>query len=122
MKAVSEMTKEQGQRMTITAIVSYLPLIPIFWFIVKPILVNSVSEAMAGEVQQTVQQEVEPIANAFVALLLRDVNATRKEIAALKFRQRRQDDWTEDDAEYLAELEIELEALRDAVNALKEDT
>jgi outer membrane murein-binding lipoprotein Lpp len=122
MKSVTGMTKEQGQRMTLTAILSYLPLIPIFWFVLKPILVGSVSEAMAGEVRNTVQEEVSPINNAFVALLQRDINKTRKDIAALKYRQRRADDWTEEDASYLAELEIELEALREAVAALKEKT
>ena len=44
----------------------------------------------------------------------------RKDIAGLKFRQRQDIDWTADDAEWLADLEIELEALKEAKEFLKE--
>jgi hypothetical protein len=37
----------------------------------------------------------------------------------LKFRQRSDDEWSEADAEYLADLEIQLDALLDAKEALE---
>ena len=61
---------------------------------------------------------MDPINDAFVALLQRDINATKKDIAALKFRQRQDEDWTVDDAEYLADLDIQLAALEEAKKAL----
>ncbi len=107
--------KEQGIRIGINQLVTYVTLIPIFWFILQPLILNS----MAEDIKAIVATEAEPINNAFVALLQRDINATRKEIAALKFRQRSDDEWSEEDALYLADLEIELAALEEAKDALQ---
>ena len=110
--------KEHGIRIGVNQIVTYVTLIPIFWFVAQPILVD----AMAEDIKQAVQTEVMPISNAFVALLQRDINATKKEIAALKFRERRNEDWSEEDTLYLAEREIELAALEEAKTALQANT
>ncbi len=107
--------KERGIRIGINQLVTYATLIPIFWFIVQPLLVS----AMAEDIKEIVAEQTEPINNAFVALLQRDINATRKEIAALKFRQRNDDEWGEEDALYLADLEIQLAALEEAKVALQ---
>lgn len=115
---VTKVTKEQGIRIGINQIITYATLMPILWFIGQPILVS----ALADDIKTMVQQQVEPMNNAFVALLQRDVNKVRKEIAGLRFRQRRADNWTSEDAVYLADLEIELEALREAMDALKGKT
>ena len=109
--------KEQGIRIGINQLVTYLTLIPIFWFILQPLILNS----MAEDIKAIVAEEAEPINNAFVALLQRDINATRKEIAALEFRERTDDQWMEEDALYLADLEIELAALEEAKSALLVD-
>ena len=109
--------KERGIRIGVNQIVTYATLIPIFWFIGQPLLVA----ALAEDIKQTVATQVEPISNAFVALLQRDINATKKDIAALKFRHRQDEDWTVDDAEYLADLEIQLDALEEAKAALQEN-
>ncbi len=114
----SKVTKEQGMRIGINQIITYGTLIPLLWFVFQPILVS----AMADDIKAAVQQQLEPMNNAFVALLQRDVNKVRKDIAALKFRQRNDDGWTSEDAVYLADLEIELEALREAMAALKVET
>ena len=113
-----KITKEQGIRIGINQIITYATLIPILWFIAQPILVN----ALANDIKASVAQEVAPLNAAFVALLQRDVNKVRKEIAALKFRQRRADNWTSEDAVYLADLQIEIEALREAMDALAVET
>jgi hypothetical protein len=114
-KPTKEEMKERGVRIGINQLVTYCTLIPVFWFILQPILVNAMSE----DIKAIVADQTEPINNAFVALLQRDINATRKEIAALKFRQRSDDEWSEADAEYLADLEIQLDALLDAKEALE---
>jgi hypothetical protein len=111
--------KEAGIRIGVNQLVTYLTLIPIFWFILQPLIIT----ALAEDIKEIVAQQTEPINNAFVALLQRDINATRKEMAALRFRQRDDDtDWTEDDAEYLADLEIQLDALEEAKSALQDTT
>jgi len=114
--------KERGIRIGVNQLVTYAGLVPIFWFIIQPILVNALAEEMQDVVKETVQASVDPINNAFVALLQRDINATKKDIAGLKFRQRRQDEWTSDDALYLADLEIQLAALEEAKEALQDTT
>jgi hypothetical protein len=109
--------KERGIRIGINQIVTYVTLIPVFWFILQPLLLN----AMAEDIKDIVAEQTEPINNAFVALLQRDINATRKEIAALKFRRDNppNDDWTAEDASYLADLEIQMDALEEAKAALQ---
>lgn len=114
-------TKERGIRLGINQIVTYAGLVPIFWFIIQPILVNALAEEMQESIKQTVAAEVQPISLAFVALLQRDINATRKDIAALKFRERQAVDWTAEDAAYLADLDIQLDALVEAKAALQAD-
>jgi hypothetical protein len=110
--------KEAGIRIGVNQIVTYAGLVPIFWFILQPIIVDALAEEMQQSIEDTVASQVEPINDAFVALLQRDINATKKDIAALKFRQRNDEDWTVDDAEYLADLEIQLAALEEAKEAL----
>ncbi len=113
--------KEAGIRIGVNQLVTYASLVPIFWFIIQPILVSALAEEMQESIKQTVASQVDPINNAFVALLQRDINATKKEMAALRFRQRQDDNWTVDDAEYLADLEIQLDALEMAKAELLAD-
>lgn len=111
--------KARGIRIGINQLVTYLTLIPIFWFILQPLLMD----AMAEDIKEIVSQQIEPINNGFVVLIQRDINATRRDIAALKFRQRDDDEtWTQDDALYLADLEIQLAALEEAKSALQDTT
>lgn len=107
--------KEQGIRIGINQLVTYITLVPIFWFVIQPLIIS----ALAEDIKEIVAEQNEPINNAFVALLQRDINATRKEIAALEFRQRNDDEWDEEDALYLADLEIQLAALEEAKSALQ---
>ncbi len=111
--------RDQGRTISVAAIATWIPLIPFLWFVGKPIIVESVSVAMAEDVQRTVKQEVAPINNAFVVLIDRDIMKIRKEIAGLEFRESRGVDWTSEDAAYLADLEIELDALKDAKDKLE---
>ena len=107
-----KITREQGFRMTLTAVLSYLPLIPVFWFLVKPILVEAVSVAVADDVQQQVEEGVKPISSAFKILLMPMIDEKKREIAALEFKKtERNGDWTAEDAQKLVDCEIELEAM-----------
>jgi hypothetical protein len=102
-----------------STVASLAVLIPVLWYVGKPLISN----ALAEDFKQIAQDQAQPIKSAFSVLLTRDINSLRKEIAALKFRQRQDTDWVEDDAEYLTDLEIELEALQEARAELKtEDT
>ncbi len=113
--------QEQSKVIGVQTLVTWIPLVPILWFVVQPILVTSVSEAMAEDIQDTVKQSVEPVNNAFQVLLMLNINEIRKEIAGLQFRQRTGDNWTAEDADSLADLNIELEALQDALETLREN-
>jgi len=117
-KLNTAITKDHVFRMSLSGFISSASVIALLWLFAEPVIVKSVSVAMAGNITEAVQHQVKPINNAFVALLQRDINKVRKDIAALKFRQRRGEDWTSDDALYLADLEIELESLRLAMTAL----
>ena len=102
--------REKPVSISMSTISSLLILIPVLWFIGRPIIVD----ALAEDIAKVAQDQAEPIKNAFSVLLTLDINNLRKEIAALKFRQTQTEDWTAEDAAYLASLEIELEALKDA--------
>ena len=116
--------KEAASRIGVNQIVTYAGLVPIFWFILQPILVDALAEEMQETIKQTVASQVQPINIAFVALLQRDINATRKDMAALRFRRDNPpvDDWTAEDASYLADLEIQMDALEEAKAALQANT
>lgn len=91
---------------------SLVVLLPTLWFIGKPLI----SESLAEDFKEIAQEQALPIKAAFSVLLTRDINYLRKQMAALEFRRDNPpaEDWTADDAEYLTELDIELEALTDA--------
>jgi hypothetical protein len=114
-------TKDEGIRISVAAVLSWIPLIPVFWFIVKPILVTAVSEAMAGDVAMQIQKEAAPIKGAFSVLILRDISYLRKEIAGMEFLRDNPpaDDWTADDAEDLVDLQLELESMQSALTELR---
>jgi hypothetical protein len=100
-----------------STVASLAVVIPVLWYVGKPLI----SASLAEDFKQIAQDQAQPIKSAFSVLLTRDINSLRKEIAALKFRQRQDTDWEQDDAEYLADLEIELEALQEARAELKTD-
>ena len=103
------------------ALLSWIPLIPVFWFIVKPILVTAVSEAMASDVAMQIQKEAAPIKGAFSVLILRDISYLRKEIAGMEFRRDNppEEDWAAEDAEDLVDLQLELESMQSALTELR---
>lgn len=111
--------KEHGINISASVVVSWIGVGAFAWLFAEPLLMQTVSAALAEDLKQMVSQEVAPINGAFVALLQRDINATRREIAALKYRQRRNENWVSDDVKYLTNKEIELDALIEAKAALE---
>ena len=96
---------------------SLVVLVPVLWFIGKPLI----SEALAEDIKDVVKQEGQPIRAAFVVLLDRDINNLKRQIAALRFKQSQGEEWTADDARLLADLQIELDALEEAKEGLEEN-
>ncbi len=112
-----KLSKEMTISSVVSTVSSLIVLLPATWFVVKPFIADSLAE----DIKQVVQEESEPIKGAFTILLDLDINNTRREIAALEFRQRQGDDWTAEDAQDLAELKIELDALQAAREELDEE-
>ena len=113
-----KVTKEKGIEISLSTVASLLVVIPVMWLLIRPLIATSLAE----DIKRTVAMEMQPINNAFVALLQRDVNMTKKEIAALRFNQNRAEDWDQGDAKHLADKEIELTALEEAKDALEGTT
>jgi len=107
--------KERGIRIGINQLVTYATLTPILWFVAQPLLID----AMAEDIKQIVAQQNEPIQDAFAVLLLRDINALKRSIAADEFRQG-EEDWTAQDSIDLASKKIELQALQEALGKLQQ--
>ncbi len=105
---------EHVYRMTISSLTSIMAVLAVVYTLLMPAVIVTLSDAMAEDINATVSQQVAPINNAFVALLQRDINSIRKDIAELEYRQQAAADWSVKDAQELAELEIDLEALREA--------
>ncbi len=103
----------------LSTLASLAVVIPVLWFIGRPLI----SESLAEDFKTIAQEQSRPIRSAFSVLLTRDINYLRKQITALEFQRDNPpaDDWTADDAEYLTELDIELEALNDARDELEEE-
>lgn len=114
-------SKQHSISISTSVILSWIGIATFAWLFAEPLLMQTVSVALAEDLKQMVAAEVAPINGAFVALLQRDINATKREIASLEYRQRRNENWMSADAEYLADKEIELDALVEAKAAL-EDT
>lgn len=117
---MAKITKEQGVSISLSTITSVVALIPILWFVGQPILVSAVSEAMAEDIQQQVQQGVAPLNMAFVAIIQSNIADLRRQIAAMEFRRDNPppDDWTAEDAQELVNLRIDLDTQEDALEAL----
>ena len=112
-------TKREGVHITLAAVLAWIPLLPVFWFLAEPILITAVSDAVADDIQRQVKAEVQPLNSAFKVLLQHDINNKRKQIASLVFRKTRNpSEWKETDVAILIDLEIELDALQKASKEL----
>ena len=119
MNKASESTIERRKTISMAAVLSWIPLVPVFWLLAEPLLIRAVSEAVAEDIQYQVQIEIRPLNSAFKVLLQRDILSLKKDIASVEFkRDHSANSWTGEDAEKLVYLEDELEALEKAKKEL----
>ena len=111
--------KPEVKTISLSTIIAWATLIPMLWFIGKPVVIKSVSVVMAEEIKQVVKEEVTPLVQSFTILMQIDINSLRKEIAQLEYRQREGINWTVEDAKFLEDKKIELDGLQAALAALQ---
>lgn len=116
-----KVTKEESVKISLAAMMSWIPLVPFLWFVFQPILVTAVSEAMADQLQTQIKQEVQPLTSAFIILCRRDIAELRRHIARKEFQRDNppSNDWTAQDAADLEDLRLDLEGFQDALRALQ---
>jgi hypothetical protein len=117
---MTRVTKEEAISFSLGTIVNLIVIIPVVWFLVRPIITEAVAEDMKASVQETVGEAAKPLNDAFNVLLTRDITKLRRQIVVLQFKQRNEEDWTQVDAELLSELQTELDALISAKKALED--
>jgi hypothetical protein len=102
---------------SINSLISVASAVGIVWFIVQPVLISQIGDALGSEIDDKIQDQQRPIENAFASLLKSEITKLRIQIARMETHIG-DEDWTEDDAELLASLHIELEALLSALEEL----
>lgn len=112
--------KDRTVGISLSTVATLIPVLGIVWFIIQPLLIESISEALAEDFDQQIESHAEPIQSAFKVLLLSDINRLKRSIARLEFKQAHEpDEFTEADAARLADYEIELEAFQEAYEDLR---
>ena len=112
--------KEISMSTLFSTVTSLAVVLPVLWYVGRPLI----SESLAEDFKTIAQEQAQPLKSAFSVLLTRDINYLRKQITAMEFQRDNPpaDDWTAEDAEYLTELDIELEALNAARDLLEAET
>ena len=115
---MARISKDQGINISLSTVATLVVIVPAIWFVLQPILVSSVGTALAQETREIVKEEIAPVINSFEVLLQRDITNLRIQIARMEFRQGQNTDWTQEDAELLVTMRIELNALEMALEEL----
>jgi sensor domain CHASE-containing protein len=108
---------------SVASVISLIPVLTVVWFIVKPSIVKAVGDELQEQVQQTVAKEVRPINRALTVILGNNADNLERQIAAMEFRRDfpPDDDWSNEDAQVLAQLKLDLRSAKAAKAALKDD-
>ena len=101
--------KQQGINISLSTVATLIPVLAFLWLFIQPALVD----AVADDLDEMIEAKQKPVQLAFKTLLRSEINELKKQIARMEVHSE-DDDWTEDDAELLAELKIELEAMQEA--------
>ncbi len=110
--------KTEAKNHSISAVILvWLPLIPIFWFVAKPLI----SDALAEDLTSSVQQQVAPIKGAFVTLLDREGRELTFEISKMEFASENDEDWSAFNEQELTNLKLALEEAKEAREELKDE-
>lgn len=81
---VVRITKETGIPAILASLVTMIPVLAVLWLVVEPFLKNSISVALADDIQRTVQREIAPIRGGFDILLAEKILSLQKDIALLE--------------------------------------
>lgn len=110
---------KQGINVTASSLVTMLTLGGMGWFILQPLMISQISTALAGEIEDQIENKTKPISNAFKVLLLSDINRLKRNIAVLERRTTHEPErFSEGDAVRLADYKIELDAYEEAIDDL----
>ena len=113
------MIKRHVASISISAIVTWISLAPIFWFLIKPAMKDAVSVAVADDIQIQVKAEISPLNSAFKVLLQNQINGLIRTIALLENkRQFKPNEWTTEDVNRLSNSQIDMQGLRAALEEL----
>ena len=103
----SDMLKTHGLS---AAFLVWLPLVPLFWFVAKPLI----TDALADDIATSAEEAVKPIKTAFVTLLDREIRELTTEIARLEYRREHGGAWSTLDAQDLTNLRLSLNSAKEA--------
>lgn len=112
-----EIMKRHGISISIATVATWISIVPAFWFLVKPVLVSSVSAAVTDDIREQVESQVRPLNSAFKVILKNQIDRLRIDISILQSRQD-SGEWTAEDARLLEEKKIELDDLQAAYREL----
>ena len=115
--------KEHGINISFATVASMIPVFAMTWFLIKPAVVKAVGDELQDQVQQSVAKEVRPISRALSVILENNADNLVRLIATMEFRRDfpPKDDWTNEDAQELAQLELDLASAKKASSALNND-
>jgi len=119
----SDQRRRHRQTVTISTLSSVIGICVVIlpaaaWF-GKGTVINLLSDAMAGEIQQQVRHQVAPVNAGLKALIQNNIAELEDEIADLEYRQQHDAEWSAGDARTLATKRRRLSAQREALSAIK---
>jgi hypothetical protein len=104
------------KKLSVAALLAYLPLIPVFWFVAKPLI----TDALAEDLTSSVQQQVAPIKGAFVTLLDREIRELTFEISKMEFAKENDEEWSAFNEQELTNMKLALAEAEEAKEELKQ--
>jgi len=110
--AIKDEVKSHG----ISALVlTWLPLIPVFMFIGKPLIVD----ALAEDLTSSVQQQIAPVKSAFITLIDREIRDLTFQVSKMEFAKVNDEEWNAFNEQELTNLKLALSEAKEAKQELK---
>lgn len=110
--------KDAGINITLSTIVTLASVSGILWAFGKPLLMDSIGVALAQDIRDTVQDEIEPIKGGLQVIIAQTIIRLRKDIAQLE-RKQSAEGLSSEETNLLVDLRGELEAQEMALAAFK---
>jgi hypothetical protein len=117
-------TKEERSRHLISSAASVVAVLavlaPAVWFLAKPVLVSSISTAMADGMEEKIDKKLAPMNNGFKAIIQQNINRLRRDISRLEYiRQAEPQKWTPQMSDDLTNMQIDLDGQLMALDAIR---